>query len=50
MLQNKNILTESIFQNTIKSVNTDIVQQQKVGSKILNIINKLKNFLYLLNS
>lgn len=50
MPQNKTILTESIFQNAIKSVNTDIVKQQKVGSKILNIINKLKSFLYVLNS
>lgn len=42
-----NILTEFIFQkfNTIKSVDTDIVKQQKVGSKILNVINKLKKFI-----
>lgn len=50
MPQNKNILTEFIHQkfNTIKSVETDIVKQQKVENKILNVVNKVKNFPYVL--
>lgn len=52
MLQNKNILTEFIFPkfNTIKTVDADIVKQQKVGSKILTAINRVKSSLNVLNS
>lgn len=46
MLQNKNILTEFIFQNfnTVKSIDTDIVKQHNIGNKILNVINKVRSF------
>lgn len=58
ILQNKNTSSEYIFQNfnTIQSMDTDIsiksidtVKQHNLGNKILNFINKGRNF-YTLNS
>lgn len=52
MLQNNNVLTEFIFSkfNAVNIVDTDIGKQQKVESKILNVIHRVKSSLYVLNA